>query len=114
MPDITAADIRANRPAPVPFEVPGWGGTVYIRKVPLSLRLSLYERMDGDSASFTGDDILGLVIACVVDAQGEPLFTADDAAWLDAEFADEVPAVFAKVSEVAGWGTDAVEDAAGN
>ena len=110
----TAAEIRAKRPAPVPVEVPGWG-TVYIRKMPLAMRLSLYEWFgDGESANLTGDNILAVVCACVVDEAGSALFSDEDKEWLDADFADEVTEVFGKIGDVAGWSADALEDAEGN
>jgi hypothetical protein len=113
---LTVADIRAASPAPVPFEVPEWGGTVYIRKLPLGLRFEIIEAAgDDESALLNADTIIRLVMGAVCGEDGKLLFGEADAEFLANEADAEVIAtVAAEVVKVAGWTETALEDAAGN
>ena len=113
---LTVADIRAASPAPVPFEVPEWGGTVYIRKLPLTLRFEIIEAAgDDESALLSAEWLIRLVMGAVVDEDGEPIFGKDDAEFLANEAdAEVVGNVANEVLRVAGLTATALEDAAGN
>lgn len=115
MSGLTREQIQERRPAPTPFEVEGWGGTVYVRKVPLRLRLSLYDDLDeSGNRGFTADEVLALVVRCVVDESGNQLFEDTDREWLEADFPEELSAVFAEILKVNGWTAEALEAAEKN
>lgn len=61
------------------IKIPEWGGSVYIKRLTAAERLALSERTVGAD----GADFMALVlIACVVDADGQQLLEDSDAALL--------------------------------
>jgi hypothetical protein len=91
-------DLRArilgapDRVAPIPTLIPEWGETVYVRRLTLADRLT-FEAEHGELADHDRKQkpreyakwLVTYVIATACDANGTPIFSADDEAALDAK-----------------------------
>lgn len=69
--------------------VPEWGGEVIVRALTLGQQLSIQEQAGGDA----GKDAALLVSMSVVDADGNPVFTAADAEALAGKRASALNAI---------------------
>ncbi len=102
---LSAADILAvTMPAPVPVDVPEWGGRVFVRA------MSGFER-DAFELGMLGPDGKAdkrnfrarLAAACLCDVNGHPLFTPADAVKLGAMHAAALSRVFDVAAELNGF-----------
>lgn len=79
---LTREAILAARPAVLePFEVPEWGGTIYIKAMNAG-EFTQWQVAARDLNAESGSVAVSLLIATVTDDSGKPLFTADDMAAL--------------------------------
>jgi hypothetical protein len=94
------------RPVPALLEVPELGGSVYVKRAGWKLATSL----KGEAA----EQGVTLVIACVCDEHGTPVFTEDDRATIEAWDGQVVGALVAAIMGHYGITEDAARAAAKN
>lgn len=90
-------------------EVPEWGGSVFVRTLPLSERLDL-----SAAAKRDGDLTIDLVVLCACDPDGGRLFATEDADWLAGKNGEVLQRIALVAIEVNGLTAKATEDAAKN
>lgn len=106
--NLTRESILGTKPAPKPLEIPEWGGTIYIRKLSVAAIKALKDDSENVSA-------VRWLILCVVDENGNPLFTDADADQLESSSSYEVCMKVIKAAmEYNGLSTKSIEEAAGN
>lgn len=92
--------------------IPEWGGSVVVKQLNADERMTLQEAVtyveDGVTKSDQRKMMIGLVIVCTVDEKGDPLFSQDDAAWLQTKNANAVLRIFNVASRINGMGTEEV------
>lgn len=102
--------IAARRRHREAIEVPEWGGTVYVRRLSVSDVDAISEEPSSNGHKPLPASIR-TIVACLVDAEGEPLLTEEDAhALLEAE-AEVVMRVFTQVAGINGISAPAVREA---
>lgn len=94
-------------PAIVPFDMPEWGGTVHLRAVPFAEAMELQSASGVDYAPL-------LIVACVVDEAGAPIFTADDVPALKRKPMRQINKLLARINELNALGAAETEKIAGN
>lgn len=87
-------------------EIPEWGGTVLIRR--------MTEAEEGRYADWlreTGTENASakLIVSCLVDERGKPMFTRDDAEWLGEMPAPPIRRITNAISRLHGWDETAQE-----
>lgn len=104
---LTREQILASRGdrKPVPFDVPEWGGTVYIKVMSVRDQVEL---TDGKKPT---DVPLLVVLQSVVDENGQRLFLDDDVEWLADEAFPVVLRVFTFAAKLNGLSTAELEEA---
>lgn len=108
---MTPEEIRARVLAlqtdrkPVPLDFDGWGADLYVRVLSVKDQLDLTETTDEKTMP------VKIVLACLVDANGDRIFADEDEAALGAFPFPEVMAVFAKVAKLNGLSTEELEEA---
>ena len=107
---LAAVDIKSTD---VP--VPEWGGTVRVRTMTGLERDAMGTAMIGaDGKADMSTYRVRLVAACIVDDQGNQVFTAEDVTALGAKSAAALDRVFTAADALNQMGQAAVEQAAGN
>jgi hypothetical protein len=94
------------------LEIPEWGGEVYVRGLTGAQRASFEDAVINKKSM--KDIRRKIVLECVVDDEGKPLFTAKDGSWITSKSATAIEKIFVKVMDISGLGDDADEDAEGN
>jgi hypothetical protein len=108
---MTSADIRARvlglqaDRKPVPLDYDPWGTDLYIRVLSANDQVRLSEISDENSMP------LLIVLHCLVDFEGERIFTDADMEALGNFPFPEVMEVFAKVAKLNGLSTDELDEA---
>jgi len=102
----------------ITLDVPEWGGSIRLRPMTGQQRAE-WEYWATKRADKNGDsDFRGirerLIISCVVDDDGKPLFDAGDLDELAQKNAMVLDRISDKCQEISGMKTDSVEDAAKN
>lgn len=102
---LSAADILgAPMPAPVPVDVPEWGGTVYVRAMTGYERDAFELAMLGPDGKADKRNFRGrLAAACLCDTNGHALFEPRQAAELGATHAAALSRVFDVAAELNGF-----------
>lgn len=112
-------DIRNAKPlSTVEVEMPEWDGVVILREMTGAARdrmeNEIAKRRNGNAINMEGLRPM-LIILCAVDAEGKPLFTEDDATWLNEEkSATAIERLFDVAQKLNKIGTDAVQAEVGN
>ena len=106
---IKAADDRESRT----LTVEGWGVTVEVRSPSVKERADLIDAFsDGEGNVDYAAMYTSLLIATVYDPEtGEPVFSADDAEWLEGKSGTVVNDVFTVAQEVSGLAEESVDQA---
>jgi hypothetical protein len=91
-----------------PFEVPEWGGTVYIRKLSVH---DLKKTGFFDGSGDPNDIPVKVVTACLADEAGAPLFSEEDVEELSESSFQVILRVFAECAKVNGLAAAELEDA---
>jgi hypothetical protein len=89
-----------------PFEVPEWGGTVYIRKLSV---LDLKKTGFFDGSGDPNDIPVKVVASCLADEEGTPLFSEEDVAKLSESSFQIILRVFAECAKVNGLAAGELE-----
>lgn len=89
---------------PTALEVPEWGGTVYIRVLSAEDQLAI---ADSDG----GVTPVKVLVACLVDENGERLFSGEDATELGKEDFPVILRVFAEVARLNGLSSKELDEA---
>lgn len=101
----------------VSVDVPEWGGSVLIRPMSAGARdewdAAVIKRKEAGEVGISGARAL-LTALCVVDEQGKPLFSKEDAELLAEKNHEAVGRIAIKAMEINGLMPNAVEDAAKN
>lgn len=100
------------------LEVPEWGGTVLVRALSGKER----DAYEASLVQFRGNERLPqlanmrakLVVRCIVDDQGQRLFTDQDANALGQKSAHALNRVFEVAAELSGLSEEDIEELAGN
>lgn len=95
--------LQADR-KPTPLDFAGWGDDLYIRVLSANDQLLLGE---GDEKTMP----LRIVLACIVTADGERVFTDDDLSAIGAFPFPEIMTVFAEVAKINGLSSAELEEA---
>lgn len=97
---------RRNR-KPVRLEVPEWGGEVWVKVLSARDQASLAEAETDDPL----DIPLRVIVRCIVDESGTPLFADDDREALSLEDAPVIMRVFGFAAKVNGLTTAELDEA---
>lgn len=98
-----------------PYEevrVPAWGGTVRVKTLNAAEGIEFAELLN--RPEFDGRFREGLLIACVVDEQGAPIFAPEDLGQLTKRNARAFTTVFNVARRLNGFGEDVVKEAEKN
>jgi hypothetical protein len=95
---------RKERSKPQRLEVPEWGGEVFVKVLSAEDQMSFGE---GDPKTMTGR----VLVAALVDEEGERIFTDDDVAELMREEAPVIMRVFSVAAKVNGLTTTELDEA---
>jgi hypothetical protein len=101
------AAILEAPPDLVAFAMPELRGSVYLRAVPFTEAMALQAASADDYAPL-------LIVACVVDENGDPLFTAADLPALKRKPMRWINKLLARINELNGLGAAEAEKIAGN
>lgn len=94
--------------APVPFDVPEWGGTIFIEQAKTGKTAHYSELM----SKLKDEQVnVATMIAFCVTEDGQPLFTEEDAEWIRNQPVAITNKITAKIMEVNGF-SSAVQDSA--
>lgn len=104
---LTREQILASRAErkPVPLEVPEWGGEVFVRV------LSAKDQMELSEGIKPTEMPVKVIIHCLVDEAGEPIFADEDFETLAAEEFPIIMRIFAVVAKLNGLSTRELEEA---
>jgi len=94
--------------------VPAWGGTVRVRAMNGLERDEFRAAITSEGPVPIGQFSAALLVACIVDADGNRLFTADDMAALQKKSAKSLDGPANVAMRLNGLGGDAVEEAVKN
>jgi hypothetical protein len=95
---------QAERSKALPFYVEEWGGDVFIRPLTVAEQGALAE------ASPTQMPVR-VILACVTDETGKPMFLDEDAGWLADEPFPVILKVFAQAAKLNGLSTAELDEA---
>jgi len=90
---------------PVPVEVEEWGGTVYLKQLTVADQIKLSE------ANSPAQMPVAVLVACVCDENGVPLFHEADAQELAQESFSIILKVFAEAARLNGLSTKELDEA---
>ena len=93
-------------------EVPEWGGAVRVRTMTGADRMKFQHLVSAKGKKESGV-IEALLIAAVVDDNGEPLFSADDLAALQSKSTKAIQRVFEAAAELNGLTDKSIDDLSG-
>jgi len=104
---LTREQILASRKdrKPVRVEVPEWGGDVFVRV------LSAAQSLEFTEGKSDRDVLFVMLVNCLVDEEGQRVFTDDDVEALAEEDFPVIMRVYQRVAEVNGLPTKGLEDA---
>jgi hypothetical protein len=93
---------------PVPLDFIGWGPDIYVRVLSADGQVRLSE------ATAENEMPIQIILNCLVDHDGERIFTDDDREALGAFPFPEIMVVFGEVAKLNGLSTDELEEAMAN
>jgi hypothetical protein len=119
MAEVTRDSIKAFKGKPlVPVEVPEWGGTVYLRIMSGAERDAFEDetyRINGKVAELNRKNFRArLLVRCLCNSSGSPLYSPADAAELGQQPADILDRLATMASEINGMSAKDVESLAKN
>jgi hypothetical protein len=104
---LTREQILASRHdrKPVPFDVPEWGGTIWLRVLSAADQLAISEGLEARNVP------LRVLVTCIVDDEGNRIFADDDADELAKEDFPIIMRVFGQAAKLNGLSNVELEDA---
>lgn len=90
---------------PVPLDVPEWGVTVWLKQMTVADQVALSEDVK------PADMPVAVLLQCLVDDEGERIFTDDDAEALSRESFPIVLRVFAEAARLNGLSSKELDEA---
>lgn len=92
-------------------EVPEWGGKVFVSEMTAASRMEWeLDVFDGEGKPLTDNWQVKLVARCVVDKNGNRLFSADDIEALGRKSKDAIRRLYDKANALNGFGEGAAQD----
>ena len=111
-PGLTADAIRNARDFKIDcVDVPAWGGSVYVRSIPLR-DLKVFYDASGAAAegTFGPDEMVRVVAICLCDESGVRLFSDDQVSELAEKDPDAIRVVFDAAVKIIGLSRSGIED----
>lgn len=113
MPHLTLDQIKAaDDVKTVEVEIPEWNGHVTVKGMTGRLRSNLEQKVNSNAPH--GDVKMMVVIACTLNADGNPMFSNDDKKWLVEKAAGPIEKIFEAACKLSGITDQAVDEAEGN